>query len=70
MIIQLNPPIPVFVTSKNTSGLAHLMIDYGVEYDLFWVCALDDSGQCWTVNNKYIRFTKNYTLDRNDPETK
>lgn len=62
MILQLNPPLPV-VTPKG-KGLAHLIIDDGAESDLKWVCFLDDSGECWTYNNKMIRAQKNVTIGR------
>lgn len=63
MIIQLNPPMPV--TTPNGPALAHLLIDYGVEYDLMWVCFQDANGECWTWSNKEIRGQKNITLGRN-----
>lgn len=46
-------------------ALAHFVIDYGIESDLFWVCFLQSNGECWTFNNKYIKLESNYTLDRN-----
>lgn len=62
MILQLNPPLPL-VTPKG-SGLAHFMIDYGVEYHLIWVVALDAGGECWSFENHLIRFDANETLGR------
>jgi hypothetical protein len=61
-ILQLDPPLPV-ITPKG-DGYAHLLIDYGPEYHLHWVCFLDDSGECWTYNNTQIRAQKNVTLGR------
>jgi hypothetical protein len=61
--LQLDPPIPV-ITPKG-DGYAHLMIDYGPEYNLLWVCFLDDSGECWTYDNTQIRAQKNITMGRN-----
>ena len=61
-LIQLNPPIPVS-TPKGTA-LAHLVIDYGVEYNLMWICFQDDTGECWTWENKDIRAQKNLTIGR------
>jgi hypothetical protein len=61
-ILQLKPPIPV-ITPKG-DGYAHLMIDYGPEFNLLWVCFLDDSGECWTYDNTQIRAQKNVTLGR------
>ena len=62
MILQLNPPLPV-VTPKG-EGLAHLIIDYGVEHNLFWVVFIDATGECWTYPNMDIRAQKNITLGR------
>lgn len=64
MFSQLNPPLPLFIVSKNTSALAHGLIDYGPEHNLLWVCFLNDSGECWTVPNKDIRMEWNYSMSR------
>ena len=61
--LQLDPPIPV-ITPKG-DGYAHVLIDYGPEYNLLWVCFLDDSGECWTYDNTQIRAQKNVTMGRN-----
>jgi hypothetical protein len=61
-ILQLDPPIPV-ITPKG-DGYANLLIDYGPEYNLLWVCFLDDSGECWTYDNTQIRAQKNVTMGR------
>ena len=34
MIVQLDPPIPL--DTPRGKGMAHLLIDYGVEYHLIW----------------------------------
>lgn len=62
MILQLNPPLPV-LTPKG-SGIAHLVIDYGVEHNLHWVVFIDATGECWTYTNPDIRAQKNVTLGR------
>jgi hypothetical protein len=64
MIVQLNPPIPL-LTPKG-SGLAHLLIDYGPEFDLHWTVFLDNSGECWTFRNRDVRAAKNLTLGRTE----
>jgi hypothetical protein len=63
-MLQLNPPIPV-ITPKG-SGLAVLALDYGPEFDLLWTVFQDDTGECWTWNNKDIRGQKNITMGRNN----
>jgi hypothetical protein len=62
MILQLNPAIPV-VTPKG-KGIAHVLIDYGIEADLIWVVFQDD-GECWSWKNQDIRAQRNITYDRN-----
>lgn len=62
MIVQLNPPIPL--DTPKGSGIAHFLIDYGIEHDNYWVVFLDESGECWTYSNKEIRASKNVTYGR------
>ncbi len=62
MILQLNPPLPV-LTPKGP-GMAHIVIDYGVEHNLMWVVFIDATGECWTYPNMDIRAQKNVTLGR------
>lgn len=61
-IQQLSPPIPV--TTPKGNALAHLVIDYGPEHNLYWVVFLDSNGECWTYSNQEIRAQKNITLGR------
>lgn len=61
-MIQLNPPIPLF-TPKG-EGLAHFIIDYGIEHNLYWVVFIDSTGECWTFQNPEVRATKNITEGR------
>jgi hypothetical protein len=56
------PAIPV-VTRKG-DGYAHILIDYGAEFNLLWVVFLDDSSECWTYDNSQIRAQKNVTMGR------
>jgi hypothetical protein len=64
-MLQLNPTIPVVVTSKgNAKGYAIGWIDYSQEHDLLWVVALDDGGEIWMALNKDIRFQSNWSMGR------
>ena len=63
-IKQLNPPL--FLQTPKGSALAHFLIDYGIESDLYWVCAQQNTGECWTWGNKEILFPKNITIGRTD----
>lgn len=62
MIQQLSPPLPL-MTPKGKAW-AHLVIDYGPEADLLWVCFLDEGGECWTWPNNLVRAQPNATLGR------
>ena len=62
MITQLNPPIPV--RTPDGKGMAHMVIDYGVEHDLLWVVFQNDTGECWSWRNQDIRAQNNITMGR------
>lgn len=62
MITQLNPPLPL--ETPKGKAYAHFVIDYGLEYDLIWVCFLDENGECWSFENPEIRIQKNLTVGR------
>jgi hypothetical protein len=61
-LLQLDPPLPV--DTPKGPGIAHLVIDYGAEHNLFWTVFLDASGECWTFANPQIRAQKNITIGR------
>lgn len=42
-MIQLNPPIPL--STPKGDGLAHILINEGVEHDLQWVVCIDATGE-------------------------
>jgi hypothetical protein len=62
MLTQLNPPLPL-LTPKGKAW-AHLVIDYGPEADLMWICFQDQDGACWTWCNRDVRIQANATLGR------
>ena len=62
MIQQLDPPLPL-LTPKG-EGLAHFIIDYGVEQNLMFVVFLNENGECWTYDTRNVRMTKNITMGR------
>lgn len=64
-MIQLNPPIPVKTPEGN--ALAQVLIDYGAEHDLLWVC-FQSNGECWTWRNQDIRAETNITFGRKTKE--
>jgi hypothetical protein len=62
MIIQLNPPIPVW--TKKGTGVAWFVTDYGIEHHLQWTVAMDDTGEIWNFKNPEVRAQKNITQGR------
>ena len=67
-MLQLNPQIPVY-TPKG-KGWAFFVIDRSQEHDLEWVVFLDNNGECWTFKNSDIRIQTNYTLHRNNIDSR
>lgn len=63
MTTQLNPPIRLFVVGKGP-GNAVVLIDYGPDWDLWWVVILDRSGEIWTAANPDVRGVTNATMGR------
>jgi hypothetical protein len=61
-MLRLDPPIPV-ITPKGKAW-AHVLIDYSQEHHLVWVCFQDDTGECWSWENKAVRMQPNPTLGR------
>jgi hypothetical protein len=67
-LLQLDPPIPVEVIGRG-KGLAHILIDYGPEYDdLLWVVILNDTREIWTFSNSAVRGQTNITMGRPAPQ--
>ncbi len=70
MLLRLDPPIPVFIVAPDRwkgDALAHILIDYGIESDLIWVCAAAN-GECYCAPNTQIRFYNNATAERSYPK--
>jgi hypothetical protein len=62
MLLQLDPPIPV--ETPKGKALAQVLIDYGPEHHLLWVCFQTETGECWTWPNRDIRAESNPTFGR------
>lgn len=61
-MLQLNPPLCVY--TPQGKGYAHIIMDYGLETDLFFVVFLDTTGICWIYPNKEVRIEQNLTIGR------
>lgn len=66
MFTQLDPPIPVFVIDKG-KGVTFAVIDYGMEHNLIWVTAIDETGEIWCAPNPKVRMQENWTAGRPAP---
>ncbi len=64
-MLQLDPPLPM-LTPKG-EGMAHFLIDYGPESDLYWTVFITETGEIWTFSNREVRASKNITLGRVSP---
>jgi hypothetical protein len=65
MMLRLDPPWPVAEVGTGRKGLAHVLIDYGVEFNLVFVVVFDDNGEIWSIENKRLRAQENITFGRN-----
>lgn len=65
-MIRLDPPLPVLLRRGTAwaKGMAHVLIDYGYEHDLMFVCFVDDTRECWTVRTQDIRSQDNISAGR------
>ena len=65
-IVRIDPPLPVLVKRGGDwlKGMAHWLIDYGYEHHLCFVTFLDESRECWTVENRDVRAQDNITAGR------
>jgi hypothetical protein len=63
---QLDPPLPMTVLDRG-DGYAVAVIDYGQEFDLLWVVALNDSGEIWCAPNPKVRMQGNWSMGRARP---
>jgi hypothetical protein len=62
VITRIDPPLPL--KTPKGKAMAHFLIDYGFEHDLYWVCFQDETGECWTWSNKDVRSQNNITAGR------
>jgi hypothetical protein len=61
-MLQLNPPI--YLETPKGPAMAYMVVDYGVDYDLIWVCFIKETGECWSFRNPQVRQAENITMGR------
>jgi len=64
MILQLDPPIPL--ETPKGPGFAHLVVDYGMDFDLCWTVFITETRECWTFQNREVRAVSNVTFKRSE----
>ena len=62
MIVRIDPPLPL--ETPKGKAMAHFLIDYGIEHNLYWVTFSDQTGECWTWSNPEVRIQNNISLGR------
>ena len=62
MFTQLNPSIPLDTPKGRGQALA--VIDYGLEHNLLWVVAIDETREIWCVPNSEVRVQPNWSAGR------
>lgn len=58
--LQLNPPIPLDTPQGRAD--AHVLLDWGSESHILFVCFVRETGECWTFRAKDVRLEKNVTM--------
>lgn len=61
MITRIDPPI--WLNTPKGLGLAHFVIDRGIETELEWV-VFHQNGEIWCVENPEVRAVNNWTAGR------
>lgn len=64
---QLEPPLPMTVLDRG-DGYAVAVIDYGQEFDLLWVVAMNETGEIWCAPNPKVRMQANWSMGRAKPK--
>lgn len=59
-VIQLSPTIPL--DTPRGPADAHLLIDYGEQAPLIFVCFVRETGECWCFPQREVRLEKNITM--------
>lgn len=62
-IQELKSPIPM--NTPRGSAYAYFLVDYHLDHHFYWICFLNDTGECWTFANPDIRIQNNSTINRN-----
>ena len=79
MTTQLNPPIPVCVTSvnlpegvraKSRRAWCYAWKDCGIDGHRMWICVMDETGEVLDVPQPEVRVDWNWSYQRRPPRTR
>jgi len=59
VILQLDPPL--YLETPRGDAIAYFLIDEGRDHDIYWVCFIEATRECWTFRNPEIRRDRNWT---------
>lgn len=65
--VQLSPTIPLETSFGKAT--AHVMIDYGEEHYVLFVCFIDATGECRTLRADQVKMQNNQTMRPKENET-
>lgn len=74
-LIQLPIPFPIEIVGgkgwagPTGPGMAVGWFQPHIEHHIVWIIFLDSTGQCWEVENPFIRARPNFTWGRPTPES-
>jgi hypothetical protein len=66
-IVQLNPPISLYVPEVDDYMTAWFVIDYHMDEHLYWVGPLDKTCEIWTLSNPNVLACRNHSTGRTGP---
>jgi hypothetical protein len=62
VITRIDPPLPL--DTPKGRAWAYFILDYAIDFDLLWICFVDETRECWTFSNREIRIVENQTIGR------
>lgn len=68
-ILQLDPPLHVWIPEKDDFMLVWFLIDYHMEEHLYYSGPMQKTGEIWTLDTTKVRATNNPTIGRILPKT-
>jgi hypothetical protein len=64
VILQLDPPIPIFAPNHGGAGFCFAWIDYSQEHDTIWKCLITATQDWWDIPQPQVKGIENITMGR------